>query len=125
MTQVATTESVFGKFDNIELRLAGQTYLLEQINGKYWVEMDDPEQPRNDNSVDRIKRQIVMTTGSHHMQAYWLETRDGRKLMQFPFVFLKEEQRWIPSDASFLQPPRTSQLPVPGLWNMNSVYDVM
>ena len=121
MTQVATTESVFGKFDNIELELAGRTYLLEQINGKYWVEMDDPERPRNNDTVDRIKRQIVMTTGSHHMQAYWLETRDGRKLMQFPFVFLKEEQRWIPSDASFLQPPRTSQLPVPGLWNMNCV----
>ena len=32
MTQVATTESVFGKFDNIELKLAGQTYQLERID---------------------------------------------------------------------------------------------
>ncbi len=121
MTQVATPEAVIGLFDDVELQLSGQTYRLERSGDEYRVEIDDPNRRSADGQPARITRQVVMTTGSHHMQAYWLETGDGRKLMQLPFVFLEPEQRWIPSDASFLQPPRASQLPVPGLWNMNCV----
>ena len=34
----------------------------------------------------------------------------GRELVQFPFVYLIDEQRWIPNEASFLRPPEKPRI---------------
>src|SRR5690606_27718424 len=46
---------------------------------------------------------VVLTTGSHHLQGYWVEAASGR-LEQFPFVYLVREGRWLANSDSFLQP---------------------
>src|SRR5690606_4087945 len=47
---------------------------------------------------------VLMTTGSHHLQAYWVEGYGGVYL-QVPMVWHIAEARWIPSLGSFLTPP--------------------
>ncbi|MGB1275774.1 MAG: cytochrome c3 family protein, partial [Nannocystaceae bacterium] len=56
-----------------------------------------------------VWKQVVMTTGSHHMQVYWVEGDDDRKLHAFPFSFLRGEAaqpgRWVPNETTLLRPP--------------------
>ena len=58
-----------------------------------------------------------MTTGSHHMQNYWIRRPAGLEgplgpdsgaLVQIPWVWLIPEGRWIPNQDSFLRPPDTA-----------------
>ena len=72
----------------------------------------------------RCWRALVLVTGSHHYQAFWVEGGEGRELRQFPFVYLldpalAEEERWIPRRDAFLQPP--DALPHVARWNANCV----
>lgn len=62
---------------------------------------------------------VVMTTGSHHLQIYWLRRRDGA-FVQLPWVWFLAERRWIPVTASFLQPPSGDMGGVTE-WNSNCV----
>jgi hypothetical protein len=45
---------------------------------------------------------VVMTTGSHHRQVYWLADPDNAQLRALPYMYLKAEQRWIPRHAVYL-----------------------
>jgi predicted CXXCH cytochrome family protein len=66
--------------------------VLEE-EGRYYVE-----------SIRSGRRwRVVLLTGSHHLQAFWIRLDDGR-LAQFPFVYLIREQRWLANSDSFLQP---------------------
>jgi predicted CXXCH cytochrome family protein len=47
----------------------------------------------------------VMTTGSHHLQGYWVPSHKGSALHQLPFVFDLHDKRWIPVQDEFLTPP--------------------
>ncbi len=105
MTQVATPESVVAPFDGVELDWHGQRYRLERRGDEFWVDMDDPEWTGEGDEAARVQRRIVMTTGSHQMQAYWLATGHGRKADQLPFDYNIAEQQWVPHHASFLRPP--------------------
>jgi predicted CXXCH cytochrome family protein len=115
MTQAAGTDSVLGRFEGQVLRARGRQYILERRGDEYWVEMADPDWERD--LLDRGRRpeqvprpprgwkRIVMTTGSHHMQTYWVASgRDGR-LFNFPWLWLVKEQRWIPREDGFIRPP--------------------
>ena len=70
----------------------------------------------------RLQRPLVMTTGSHHQQAYWYPSGFARELGLLPFVYLIEEQRWIPREATFLRPP--SELPSQEMrqWNVVCIH---
>ena len=48
---------------------------------------------------------VVLSTGSHHMQVYWYPTGEGRPLGQFPLVWIREAERWVPRNAAFVRPP--------------------
>ncbi|MEE9264900.1 MAG: multiheme c-type cytochrome, partial [Vicinamibacteria bacterium] len=130
MTTVATPETVKGKFDDISLESRGRTYHLERRGDEFWVDMVDLDWERGFrlNGVDpdqfaekpRVTRQIVMTTGSHHMQTYWVPSRFGREVYNFPFVYLFEQDRWIPREDVFLRPPNAGRFFA--LWN-NSCID--
>lgn len=61
--------------------------------GRYYVE--------SGRSGKRFR--VVLLTGSHHLQAFWIQLEDGR-LSQVPFVYLIEEERWLANSDSFLQP---------------------
>ncbi len=98
MTQVASAQSVVGHFD-VELELLGRRYRLGREKDTFWVEFEQ------EGDGETLRRNVVLCTGSHHMQVYWLSTGRGRELAIVPFVWLIPEQRWIPRHMAFLQPP--------------------
>jgi nitrate/TMAO reductase-like tetraheme cytochrome c subunit len=100
MTQRATPETVIGDFGGATgtvLNRNGHSFHIYEKDQGYHVSLQD--------DVGRlVSRPIVMTTGAHHMQVYWFATGNGRMLGQLPFLFLRNEQRWVPNDSSFLHP---------------------
>lgn len=137
MTQVATPSTVLGTFGDLVLEDRGYQWRLERRGDEFWVDMPDPywfDRPLwfmqlfNDDVPEtppRFEARVVMTTGSHHLQNYWLRRPDGEDaflrpddgaLVQFPWVWLIEEERWVPNKDSFLGPPSTSVEPAV-VWN--------
>ena len=147
MTQLAGTNSVMGRFDGTEIVSGGLLYRVYQTNDQYWAEMPDPEiimkavetgRRINDHtyqirtngvlsmldlrSVPRVNKRVVMTTGSHHYQTYWVEgsvqnpqtqtneTKYGNLLQTLPLVFLPKEQQWIPRDNAFMTAPNSKRM---------------
>jgi len=125
MTQAASPASVLGRFDGVVLEDRGHQWRLERRGDEFWVDMPDPlwfDEPADfmrrlrpdwPESPPRFEARVVMTTGSHHMQNYWVrrpETAgplgsDTGALVQVPWVWLVAEGRWIPNQDSFLRPP--------------------
>ena len=106
MTQLATPQAVVAPFDGVELRIHGKTLQLSEEDGAFWVSVDGAERQR-----------VVMTTGSHHFQAYWFETGRGRQLGLFPMMYKIAERRWLPFDYLVLTPPDYPQIDQGGEWN--------
>lgn len=104
MTQVASPESIVGDFGGSELELNGKSYRIGRDKDQFWVEFEKAV-PGEQGAVESLRRQVVLCTGSHHMQIYWLSTGRGRQLAIFPFLWLIPEQRWIPRGMAFLIPP--------------------
>jgi len=128
MTTLATPENVKAQFSGtIENR--GLAYALSRRGDEFWVNLVDPDVDRVNalRGVDvarvadapRVDRRVVMVTGSHHMQTYWLGSRFGRELLNLPFVWLYEQQRWVPREDVFLRPPGAGRFSE--LWNDNCI----
>ncbi len=118
MTQVAKPEVILGDFDDVKLSQNGRDYHLRQVDDVCWVELLDPAaMPGTAEASQRVQRPIVMTTGSHHMQAYWFPVGVRRTLAILPFVYLNETQEWIPRSAAFLNPTDDSVSHEIGRWN--------
>ena len=133
MTQVARPDTVIpahsGQFDGITLESRGRQYQLSRRDDQFWVRMVDPdwdrdrrargftEDPDNPPLVDR---QIVMTTGSHHQQTYWVASRWGFELLQFPWEFHIGEKLWFPTEDAELRPE--SPLRYFGHWNSSCIH---
>ncbi len=114
MTQAVTPQTVLAGFDGQTLESRGRSYRLWRDDDQFWVDMVDPEwdfqqrQQASTSSVDdppRVQRRIVMSTGSHHYQTYWINGTSGNQLWQVPWVFHVELQRWLPAEDAFLTPP--------------------
>lgn len=116
MTQVASPEAVFGDFSHAPLERDGQTYQLTRRGDRFFAHFRDPAQP------EARWHEIVLTTGSHHMQTYWYARGEGKRVGFFPFSYLKQEARWVPGESTFLQPPDVKQEPGAGSWNDNCVH---
>ena len=113
MTQVATPEAVVGDFEDRRVHAYGESFRLTREADAYWVEMDDPDGAAGSRSPPkRVRRRILVTTGSHHEQDYWYETGHTRRLGLLPLMYLIDEGEWIPFTAGFLRPP-THELPTP------------
>ncbi len=129
MTQAVTPSTVLGMFDDVVLEDRGYRWRLERRGDEFWVEMPDPlwfNQPAEfmqrlhedwPESPPRFEARVVMTTGSHHMQNYWIRRPeevdgplgpDSGALVQLPWVWLIPEGRWIPNQDSFLRPASSS-----------------
>ncbi|MCA9689722.1 MAG: hypothetical protein KC636_08930, partial [Myxococcales bacterium] len=116
MTQLATPDVALGPFDGRTLHAPDGPYRVETRGDELWVELVDPawklehlEAPIDvdDPPVDapRVWRRVLMTTGSHHMQVYWVAGETPRSLLSFPFAYLAEEGRWVPNESTLLRPP--------------------
>jgi len=115
MTQLASPETVLGNFDGVTLHNRGRDFHLFRKGDEFWVEMVDPdwelevassgEYPNLIPNPPRTTRRIVMCTGSHNQQTYWTAGKNGRELLNFPFVWLTADQRWVPREDVFIRPP--------------------
>ena len=102
MTQVVSPETVVASFDGVDLEWAGDRYHLERRGEEFWVRI---ERSPGDGEGAASERRVVMSTGSHHAQLYWLAAEQGRRLDILPFHYLIPEQRWIPRASFFVNPP--------------------
>ncbi len=131
MTQRATPQTVLADFDDVTLESRGFTTRLARRGDEFWAELDDPlwhidPSPDRPAVPPRIQARVVMTTGSHHLQNYWVrrpsggalyrDSPDNGALVQVPWVWLVDEARWVPVQDSFLGPPREEPDP-PLVWN--------
>jgi predicted CXXCH cytochrome family protein len=115
MTQVALPETVLGTFDNSTVMSDGLAYRLFREDGDFWAEMPDPDvmmyvaqggKKLALADIPRTRERVVMTTGSHHYQTYWVASPRYERLLQtLPLVYLKQDRRWIPRSAAFMRPP--------------------
>ena len=110
MTQVASSQTVSGDFRDVQLEYHEKRFRLQQRGEEFWVIEGSEE------------RRVFMTTGSHHYQVYWLRSRDGDWLENFPFVYLLDDRRWVPRNDAFMMPPEISRLPEkPRTWNSSCI----
>lgn len=128
MTQPATTQSVVPSFEDVTLTSRGRTYHLTRRDDEFWVDTIDPAAElrafvehggRTDPSrLPRVQKRIVMTTGSHHHQTYWMQNANGL-LLQFPWVYHIDTDRWVYRIDSFLRPPGDNV--TFNIWNMTCI----
>lgn len=119
MTQIASPATVLAPFAGEVLTNRGRSYELFQEDGKLWVDMVDMDwdaellsQNKNPELVKqppRVKREIVMSTGSHNYQTYWVSSTRGNAMWQLPWVFHIAEQCWLPVNDAFLTPPHAKR----------------
>lgn len=128
MTQAAAPESVKPAWDEVTLSSRGRTYRLFRREDEFWVDTVDPAAEVRAfidgtdlaewNTLPRVTRQIVMTTGSHVHQTYWMQNPNG-VLIQFPWVYHINSQRWVYRIDSFLRPP--TDVVTYNIWNMTCI----
>ena len=115
MTQFATPGAVLGDFSGQEIQSAGLKYRVFRKGDEFWAEMPDPDRmldmSRGDPSVvpselPLVQRRVLMTTGSHHYQTYWVGHEEFDTVLNtLPLVYLPGEKRWIPREAAFIADP--------------------
>lgn len=115
MTQRASPDSVKAPFDGEVVTSGNRSYRMFREGERFFVEGVDVDWefsnyeyvPDINAVVDPpiAKQEIVMTTGSHHMQQYWIESSKGRELNNLPVVYHIAEDKWMPRESSFMEPP--------------------
>jgi predicted CXXCH cytochrome family protein len=125
MTQLASEESVLAPFDGRVLESHGIRCQVHRVDDWFVVDMADPdwEAMQYPNGIGKgqvtgapqVRLPVVMTTGSHHLQAYWVPSTHGNKLRIFPWVYHIGLQRWLPNEDSFIAPPDMKHYPQ--IWN--------
>ena len=73
MTQVATPESVVADFDGVELDTQGWKTRLERRGDEFFARIFEEK------LGEYVWRRVVMTTGSHHMQATGMRVVQARR----------------------------------------------
>jgi len=129
MTQVASPDTVRGPFDDVRLENRGRSYHLQRRDDEFWVTMPDADWEdsmqiagqdlRTINDPPIVTRRVVLVTGSHHMQNYWVTSVRSNELYMLPFCYHLGEQRWFPSEDSFLKPPEAPRSF--SHWNSNCI----
>ena len=114
MTQRATPQTVRAPFDGVALALGERTFRLSREGDKFWAELPDPDAEAElasrgadiDNlRVPTVRRQVIMITGSHHLQHFWVGSRRGGGLFNLPWEYHIAEARWIPMADAHVIPP--------------------
>lgn len=114
MTQEVRRDTVAAAFERLELVWADQPLVLDWRGDALWVDF-----VRGGAQPGRVRRPVVQSTGSHHLQVLWYSTGAGRELAPVPLVYQRVEQRWLPLSAVFVLPQEQKEPPEPGAWNQN------
>jgi predicted CXXCH cytochrome family protein len=121
MTQPAGVDSVIAPFNGEEFSVGGFTLRMMRRGDEFFVEKR-PVSEAQDEAPPAETRRIVMTTGSHHMQGYWVCRDRSNLLDQLPLMWLLEEDghgRWVPRRDCFVYPPNAPLNQTP--WNTNCI----
>ncbi len=115
MTQVASPDNVAGRFDGTTLVSDGLPYRVWREGDEFWAEMPDPDvmmyivqggRKLPFDKVPRVRQRVVLATGSHHYQTYWVASPRYERLLQtLPLVYLLEDRRWVPRETAFMRDP--------------------
>jgi len=130
MTQPANTNTVLGRFDGSTILSGGLPYRVLTENGQLFAEMPDPDivmyvvqggHKMALEAIPRVKQPVVMTTGSHHYQTYWVTSPRYPGLLQtLPLVFIKETGQWMARTDAFVRAPGDRELMVTQ-WNHHCI----
>lgn len=129
MTQLASAESILAPFDGQTFEAFGQKFTLERRGDEFFVHMPDPEWQADmlQRGLDLTQvsdppvtaRRVVMTTGSHKAQYYWVEGIKEAQPIRIPIVYMIREKLLVEAKHAFLAPPdryeKTSQF----YWDAN------
>jgi hypothetical protein len=113
MTQWASPQSVRGNFDDLTLTLEEETWRLTQRDGDYMIDVPG----RFAENEQRSQVLVELVTGSHHMQNYWYRAGSDQTMSMLPFVWLIEDELWIPFRAAFVVPPSSTISLEVARWN--------
>lgn len=128
MTQVATPETVLGPWNDVKLDVDGRTVELFQRDRALFARTPDPElvaaanragNPRAAADAPLVTRRVLLTTGSHHQQVFWVGDGHGNELRLLPISYLIDSRRYVPRRDAFLQPPAAPQHAI--RWNSNCI----
>lgn len=128
MTRVATPDAVTAPFDGRPVEVEGRSVTLFRKGDELWARLPDPDvvarellarNPAPYAAASLVERRVVMATGSHHMEVFWVGGARGNELRLAPVAFLLDERRLVPRRDAFLQPPNAPQHAV--RWNSNCV----
>ena len=137
MTQVATPSTVVPgaerDFDERHrLETHGQTARLSRQDEEFWVDMVNPEwdmaqaagipEAMAIDDPPRSERRVMLTTGSHHFQVFWITSDRTGELWQFPWRYHIGEDRWVHRNDVFLQPPDKPALSHFRTWNHQCIH---
>ncbi|HTL68448.1 MAG TPA: hypothetical protein VL200_12355 [Lacunisphaera sp.] len=114
MTQVGVPAARRGELADLRLSRNGWDYAVARQGRAFFVRRKPAGAPV---SAYGDPRQLVLTTGSHHLQIFWEETGTGRTLVQFPFAYIVATGTWAPVIQTFLAPPEFKSLYDVGEWN--------
>jgi predicted CXXCH cytochrome family protein len=128
MTQLATPETVLGPFDGTPIEVEGRSVELSRRGAELWARLPDPEfvaaairggNPSAAAAAPLVSRRVVLATGSHHQQVYWVRGERGNELRLVPLSYLIAERRYVPRKDAFLQPPDAPPHAI--RWNSNCI----
>ncbi|WP_168565444.1 multiheme c-type cytochrome [Crateriforma spongiae] len=121
MTQDATPENVIAPFDGRTLGPANAQVKVYRDGDTFMMDLNiAPFAAGQGASPIRESFPVVLATGMHHEQQYWLKAQDDvPQLLPAPYSYLATTGQWIPRQASFLQPPDEYPFPLttPGAWH--------
>ncbi len=137
MTQIAGPATVVAgasqDFDErFRLETHGRSARLKRKGDEFWVDMVNPEWDKAQaagipealavRDPERVQRRVMLTTGSHHFQVYWITSDRTGELWQFPWRYHIGEDRWVHRNDVFLQPPDKPELSHFRTWNHQCIH---
>ncbi len=112
MTQHATTETVRAPLDGRPLAQGDRTIRLEARGDEVWATLPDPDAVIAGRPAADVTRRVLLTTGSHREQAYWVAGERRGDLRLVPFVWMISDGAFVPRREAFLVPPDAPMPPV-------------
>jgi predicted CXXCH cytochrome family protein len=99
MTQRAIPAAVLAPWEDVDLEFDNERARLYRRGAEFWATLSSAP------SGAPVHQRVVLTTGSHHYQAYWVEGKRPGELDLLPFVYLLGERTFVPRREVFLMPP--------------------
>jgi hypothetical protein len=100
MTQAASPAAILAPFEDRTPVDTGAAWELEHEGEAFFA---TPVSRTGDRRGERMR--VVLTTGSHHYQMYWLQTAELGGLLALPFAWHLGDRAWVPRRSLFLTPP--------------------